>query len=269
MRGSRKSTVGLGLRGKNDRHAYRDAAIFARSRITAFHCYVRYDRLGIALDLTGLARSGIDATRLFPHNISANRVLVQMRPGKPPSRQDPAFHRDGSERIRWAASQAWWGDVHAQLRDLAAILLNRERAGHTLQPTALLNEAYLRLANQRNRWNGKLEFFASVASTLRHVLVDHARRKNAVKRIPLDRRVTLDINDIAKLPDQLDLMDLDEALNELDEIDPALTQIVEIRFFGGLTEQEAAEVLGVSLRTVQLRWRAARAWLRQALEPPV
>lgn len=172
----------------------------------------------------------------------------------------------GFGSLDWFTSQPWWGEVHDELRNLAAALLVRERPGHTLQPTALLNEAYLRLAKHRKGWSGRLEFFAAAASTLRHVLVDHARGKKAGKRFPAERRVTMETSALSYSPVQLDLIDLDEALTKLEAIEPKLAKIVDIRFFGGLTEEEAAQVLGVAPRTVQLHWRAAKAWLRQALE---
>ena len=172
----------------------------------------------------------------------------------------------GSDRLHWVTSQPWWVEVQGALRDLAATLLRNERPGHTLQPTALLHEAYLRLSEHRNGWSDRAAFSAAAVTALRRVLVDYARTKKAAKRPPDSRRVMIEAADLA-LPDQgIDLIDLDRALARLTDIEPRLSRLVELRFFGGLTEEDAAEMMGVSRRTIQLDWRAAKAWLRQSLE---
>ncbi len=156
--------------------------------------------------------------------------------------------------------------LYGEFRRLAADYLKRERPEHTLQPTALVHEAFLRLVNQRNvDWKGRSHFFAVGAQAMRRILVDHARRKKRDKhgggrhRIALDDQMT-----ISKRSDE-DLIAIDDALQELAELDPRQAKIVELRFFGGLTVAEVAEVLGVSKRTVESEWTIVRAWLRREL----
>jgi RNA polymerase sigma factor (TIGR02999 family) len=158
--------------------------------------------------------------------------------------------------------------VQAELRRIAAGYLRRERASHTLQPTALVNEAYIRLVGQRQvSWRSRAHFFALCAALMRRILVDHARRRGYQKRGGgALRRVTL-----SELPGvgghrPLDLLALDEALAELDALDPRQREVVELRFFAGLSHEETAEALGVSLSTVERQWRLARAWLFRRLE---
>lgn len=157
--------------------------------------------------------------------------------------------------------------VYDELRRLASNYLRRERAGHTLQPTALVNEAYLRLVDQRKaRWQNRAQFFGVAAQLMRRILVDHARVRQAQKRGGSDQQqLSLSYADrIAKKPD-VDLLALHEALNELTLIDEQQARIVELRFFGGLTIEETAEVLGISHATVERDWTLARAWLRREL----
>lgn len=156
--------------------------------------------------------------------------------------------------------------LYDEFRRLAADYLNRERAQHTLQPTALVHEAFLRMVNQRNvNWQGRSHFFAIGAQAMRRILVDHARQKKREKhgggrqRIELAEGMT-----ISKERDE-DLLAIDDALEELANIDPRQAKIVELRFFGGLTVAEVAEVLGVSKRTVESEWTMVRAWLRREL----
>jgi RNA polymerase sigma factor (TIGR02999 family) len=152
--------------------------------------------------------------------------------------------------------------VYDQLRRLAARQLRGERRGHTLQPTALVHEAYLRLAGQRAPdWPDRAHFFAMAARVMRHVLVDHARRNRAAKRGGSACRVSLEEATAPDRPLELEVIALDEALTELQALDADQAHIVELRFFGGLTEEEAAAALGVSVATVQRDWRTARAWL--------
>ena len=155
--------------------------------------------------------------------------------------------------------------VYNELHALAARQLEDQRANHTLQPTALVHEAFLRIAKLASAGaEGRRQYFALAGKAMRSVLVDHARRRNALKRG--GRPLTLDTGLAG--PDglaALDVLVLHEALERLGELDPELVEIVELVFFSGLTEVEAANVLGVSDRTVRRGWRTAKAWLRQAL----
>ena len=154
--------------------------------------------------------------------------------------------------------------VYGELRRLANNYLRRERANHTLQPTALVNEAYMRLVDQRNaRWQNRAQFFGVAAQLMRRILVDHARLHQAQKRGGSDQqRLSLtDVDRVAEKPD-IDLLALHEALNELSEVDPQQGRIVELKFFGGLSIEETAEVLGIGHATVERDWKMARAWLR-------
>ena len=156
--------------------------------------------------------------------------------------------------------------VYQELRKIASILLRRERAGHTLETTALVHEAYLRLADlDRISWADRAHFYAMAARIMRRVLVDYARRHGRAKRGGGLERLSLDeLRDSAesRAPD---LLALDEAMRELDKIEPALMEVVEMRFFGGLKRVQIAEVQGVSKATVTRRWRRARAWLMSYL----
>lgn len=156
--------------------------------------------------------------------------------------------------------------VYDELRSLAQAHLRRERAAHTLQATALANEAYLRLAGQRRMSEYDREhFLALAAGMIRRILVDHARSRNRAKRGGGQAAVTL-FDDLAvSSGEQVDLIDLHDALERLDRLDERQARVVELRFFGGLTVEEVALVLGVSARTVNNEWRAARAWLRREL----
>ena len=153
--------------------------------------------------------------------------------------------------------------VYAELRRLAASYLRRERVGHTLQPTALVHEAYLRLIDQTQvRWQNRAHFFGVAAQMMRRILVDYARSQQAEKRGGEFQKISLDERiDVSGQDSDLDLVALDDALNRLAEIDPQKSKIVEMRFFGGLSVEETAEVLGVSVPTVKRHWRLAKAWL--------
>lgn len=158
--------------------------------------------------------------------------------------------------------------VYSELRRLATNYLYRERAGHTLQPTALVNEAYLRLIGQRNaKWQNRAHFFAISAQLMRRILVDHVRRHQADKRGGSEQQ-RLSITSVEELAAQpaVDLLALNEALDELTKMDPQQSRIVELKFFGGLSIEETAEVLGVGHATVEREWKSARAWLRRRLE---
>jgi RNA polymerase sigma factor (TIGR02999 family) len=158
--------------------------------------------------------------------------------------------------------------VYAELRALAASYF-RGRGAHTLQPTALVHEAFLRLEKHAGPIADRAHFFAIAATAMRQILTDHARRRKALKRGGAAReRVTL--SNLAALESPVDLVVLDDLLARLAALDGRQARLVELRFFAGLTEEEAAEILGVSLRTVQKEWRKARAWLYAELsrEPP-
>jgi RNA polymerase sigma factor (TIGR02999 family) len=160
--------------------------------------------------------------------------------------------------------------VYEELRRLAGHYLRLERPGHTLQPTALLHEAFLRLVGQREVvWQNRAHFFGIAAQMMRRILVDHARRKMAAKRDASAYRVELALPEGEAEDREPELLALDEALTQLEELDPRQARIVELRFFGGLTVEETAEVTGVSTRTVKREWRTARAWLRSELDSSV
>ena len=157
--------------------------------------------------------------------------------------------------------------VYAELRRLANHQLKGERLGHTLQPTALVHEAYLRLVDQtRVRWRNRAHFFAIASQMMRRTLVDHARKHKSQKRGGLATRLSID--EARDLPDSadVDIVGLDEALEELAELDPRQARVVELRFFGGLSVEEITEVLGVSKATVKRDWATAKAWLFHQLK---
>ena len=159
--------------------------------------------------------------------------------------------------------------VYAELRRVAAAYLRRERPGQTLQPTALVNEAYVRLAGQHPRFQNRAHFCAIAANAMRQILVERARARNAKKRGGGAPRVTL-VEGLAANPESpVDLDALDEALTRLAALDAEQARIVELRFFGGLSVEETAEALGVSPATVKRHWAVARAWLARELAPPV
>jgi RNA polymerase sigma factor (TIGR02999 family) len=150
----------------------------------------------------------------------------------------------------------------AVLRRRATAYLRRERVDHTLQPTALVHEAYLRLVGQqRVVWQNRAHFFGIAAQMMRRILVDHAKGQRRGKRFGAAVRVTLDDRVGAVRPPECDLLLLDQALDELTAIDVRQGQIVELRYFGGLSESEVAEVLAISRSTVTREWQIARGWL--------
>jgi RNA polymerase sigma factor (TIGR02999 family) len=157
--------------------------------------------------------------------------------------------------------------VYDQLRALAGKMLESERPGATLQPTALVNEAYLRLIDQtRVDWKGRSHFFAIGATIMRRILVDYARAKNRYKRGGGWKRVELEGAAELSIGRDDDVLAVDEALEKLKSIDPVQAKIVEMRFFGGMTVAEVAEVLQVSKRKIEYEWQMIRAWLRRELE---
>lgn len=156
--------------------------------------------------------------------------------------------------------------VYGELRNLAARYLRRERSDHTLQSTALVHEAYLRLIDQNQvRWQNRAHFFGVAAQMIRRILVDHARTRHAQKRGGNAQKLSLD--EAIGLPEQrdLDIIALDDALKLLAELDPQQSKVIELRFFGGLSIEETAEALGISPATVKREWVTARAWLLRQL----
>jgi RNA polymerase sigma factor (TIGR02999 family) len=191
---------------------------------------------------------------------------------KPSQLKAPSADTDVSALLRaWSdgdqgALQALTPLVYEELHRLARRYLRRERSGHSLQATALVNEAYMRLVDYtRMQWQDRAHFFAVSAQVMRRILVDHARRHNVkrgrgVRHVPLE-----DVVVVAPGDADTDLVALDEALISLTRIDPRKAQIVEMRFFGGLTVEEIGEVLKVSTGTIKRDWRAAKAWLYHEL----
>ena len=175
--------------------------------------------------------------------------------------------------IRWnngdqAALEKLMPLVYGELRRLATSYLYRERQGHTLQPTALVNEAYIRLVDQRTaNWQNRAQFYGIAAQLMRRILVDHARFRHAEKRGgPEQQRLSITSAEGLSTKPDFDVLALHEALEELATIDPQQERIVELKFFGGLSIEETAEVLGVGHATVERDWKMARAWLRRKLE---
>jgi RNA polymerase sigma-70 factor, ECF subfamily len=156
--------------------------------------------------------------------------------------------------------------VYSQLRKVAAGHLRRERPNHTLQPTALVNEAWMRLDPQPEAgWQNRVHFFAVASRLMRQILVDYARRRRSEKRGGALRQITLNEDWGGAGPDPTDVLALDEALNRLHQVAPRAARIVELHFFGGLSFEEMELVLGVSTRTLKRDWSMARAWLRSEL----
>jgi RNA polymerase sigma factor (TIGR02999 family) len=152
--------------------------------------------------------------------------------------------------------------VYGELRRLAHRYLRQERPGHTLQPTALVNEVYLKLIDQDQvTWQNRAHFFGVAAQMMRHLLIDYAKAKGAVKRGGGAARTVLDENIASVNAPAGDLLAVDEALTRLATLDPQQARIVELRVFGGLTVEETAEVLGISAPTVKRDWRTAKTWL--------
>ena len=157
--------------------------------------------------------------------------------------------------------------VYDELHRLAEHYMRRERSDHTLQPTALVNEAYLRLVDQtRVKWRNRAHFIGVAAQLMRRVTVKHAERHRAVKRGGGAVAVPFDEAAVPAMASGEDVIALDEALERLKELDPRQSRVVELRFFGGLTGKEMAEVLGISPATVDREWRMARAWLQRELK---
>ena len=167
-------------------------------------------------------------------------------------------------------SKAWdelTPQVYDELRRIARNFLRRENVGHTLQPTALVNEAFIRLTEQQHvTWQNRAHFFAIAAKMMRRILVNHAEMKHAEKRGGREAQ-KVELDEALAFCEQrnIDLLALDEALKKLGEFDAQLCQIVEMKFFGGLTNEEVAEVLNISLATVKREWSTAKTWLLREL----
>jgi RNA polymerase sigma-70 factor, ECF subfamily len=158
--------------------------------------------------------------------------------------------------------------LYDELHRMAASRLRGERADHTLQATALVNEAWLKLVQQREQsWANRAHFLAIAATVMRRILVNHAEARRADKRGGDRARITLHETAAVLETRAADLLDVDAALKRFAELDPEKARLVELRFFAGLTDEEAAQALGVSTRTVERHWRLARAWLRRELAP--
>jgi RNA polymerase sigma factor (TIGR02999 family) len=176
------------------------------------------------------------------------RLLVQMRDGAP------------------HAAEELLPIVYDELRKLARARMARERPGQTLQATALVHEAYLRLAADSDPgWANRAHFFAAAAECMRRILVDRARRKARIRHGGDQVRVTLDESPAGDTPDEADVLAVDQALRRLEQLDGQMAQVVVLRYFGGLEVEECAAALGLSPRTVNRLWTAARAWLQREL----
>lgn len=217
-------------------------------------------------------------TRLSPAPAGGRPASEGSTPSVEPAGESDADHEsDDADDTTQILDRLAQGDSHAadellplvyeELRSLASACMRSERRDHTLQPTAIVHEAYLRLVQtDKMKWQGRAHFMAVAAAAIRRVLIDHARRSNALKRGGDQVRIALDDHlRVAKAPN-LDLLDLNESLERLSAMNPRQSRIVELRFFGGLTNEEVAQVMGLSRATVSDEWAFARAWLARELE---
>lgn len=158
--------------------------------------------------------------------------------------------------------------LYEELRMLAAAKLQQEAPGHSLQATALVHEAYLRLVDgiSVTEWNGRGHFFGAASEAMRRILVDQARRRNSIKRGGDRMREQLADVELAHSNDQDELLALDEALTALANVDAEAARLVQLRYFAGLSTEEAAEIMGISIRSAYYLWKYARSWLRRAIE---
>ena len=164
-----------------------------------------------------------------------------------------------------AALDALIEAVYGELRHLASAHLRKERSGHTLSATALVHEAWVRLADQQQPWQGRAHFFGAASQAMRRILIDYARGRAAGKRKGERVSLTIAEGELKMTPSFDELLAIDAALTELSQVNDRLVRVVECRYFGGLTIPETAEALGVSHTTVSEDWRFARAWLHRAL----
>jgi len=155
--------------------------------------------------------------------------------------------------------------LYEELRQLARRYMRQERPGHTLQSTAIVHEAFIRLIDQNVEWNSRAHFFSIAAKMMRRILIDHARAHAASKRGACVAHVPVEEHPLSAPEREIDLVALDEALERLAKVDPQRSRIVELRYFGGLSNEESAEVLGISPATIQRQWTGARAWLYREL----
>ncbi len=170
-------------------------------------------------------------------------------------------------QILKSAVDSWFPSIYDCLRDIAHRRMQNESPGHTLQPTALVHDAYIRLTQyQPDQWNDRVHFLAVAARVLRELLVDHGRRKASIKRGGGWCRITLDEMYDVDEEYSVDILSLDDAMHRLSTHSPRASSVVELRFFGGLTIEETAQAMDVSVGTVKQDWRFARAWLLQKLE---
>jgi RNA polymerase sigma factor (TIGR02999 family) len=198
---------------------------------------------------------------LYPEALTSKSPMPHPPPQAPPAPAVTTLLRAWAQGDE-AAGEALFPILYGELRRQAGRYMRRERRSHTLQPSGLVHEAYLRLAGSPDLdWHDRAHFFAIAARVMRQVLVDHARRRKAAKREGC--HVALDDADAPAAP--LELLDLESALKELVELDPRQARVVELRFFGGLDVDETADVLGLSPRTVKREWQTARAWLQHRL----
>jgi RNA polymerase sigma factor (TIGR02999 family) len=201
------------------------------------------------------------------------RFSIRQDPAKADASAVPSASKN--EITRWLV--AWQGGdcealeklpplVYEELHRQAVCFFRREPASHTLQPTALVNDVYLRLVNQREvNWQSRAQFFGLAAQMMRRILVSHARGRRAAKRGGAGQRIRLD-EQLASAPERdIKVLALDEALSRLEKFDAEKCRLVELRFFSGLSVEETAQVMGVSPRTIKRQWRTARAWLHREL----
>jgi len=170
--------------------------------------------------------------------------------------------RRGDRQAESILAELVYDDLHTRAQQY----MRRERPDHTLQPTALVHEAFLKLLrNQSIEWQSRAHFLAVASVVMRRILVDHARRRRAAKRPGARQQVELDDHHAVQYPQPDRLLALDEALTRLSQMDPRQGRLVELMYFGGLTDEEAGEALGISVRTVRRDWKSARAWLQAQL----
>jgi len=214
------------------------------------------------------------AGRTFPS--SCIIIVERDRGGDRPTRDEGPFELSTEKDItrllaelnagKEGAAETLLPLLYDELRSVARNLMRDERKGHTLQTTALVHEAYLRLCGTADSaWDDRSHYFRVAARAMRHVLIDHARQKKSAKRGGRRQREPLDMIDHLLGDNSVDLLALDLALTDLGELDPRLAEIVELRFFGGLTIDETARVLEISPRTVKSDWKMAKAWLKDEL----